>query len=782
LSFALVWLTVIVCTYHYHTSKLDSIIGQHSIIGSSNTGSSKFEKRVVFRVSTPNRRSDDKKRKVQTNAAFLNELPNPTAEIHQTKFTLSDGNTKNEDNSNNNYKNIIINKSNQKFGPAMSACLLIKDENPRLIEWLAYHYTVVQLRYLVVAVDPESLTLPREVILQRWMDLMDIQIWEDERYMNQTQLTSRLARTLRAKSNNDMEEFVQLHRERQKTFLARCNLHHRANNRTWVMHIDVDEYISYNYVHELLEPSSPSEERWNWTRSSTSSNTNTNISSTSTGRSVLHTVFDYLHRIHPPTTACLGMVRVLFGSITTNTSNTTTTANPDIHLDTLTYFYHENLTTLGVFGKQKVLMDVSRIHPSLLQPDKVFSIHTPIMRPRYICPTNYFTRKSYSESILRVHHYIGSWESYSSKVDVRRDKEIFAERARVKIGPNYDVQGWYDTFQQVIGGPEKANQMLAGAGILEKEWKEIVAKQKGRNYFHQSNLASTSPSCALLFFSDSYNNAVGTTEWNSVLLSSIRNNIIVTNPTCEIFVHTFVTLTEESQQYFSNRQSHFSVSDDMQHHDQESNWILPIQLRQQWYSIHSVWNFMETFEQKNWIRFRRVGIFSLQMVYYDPIPIIGVIANPDSVIPTPFLSNAAEQDEQWSSSPLFYGARATAKIWATDRFNSIEGYRRWKSNYGYNSSSTSSLMHYILHQKWALGVHMENICFRSYLEVISNEDSHECKFADTERTVLANIDRVPGLVVLGMHRSGTSLLSGLLVKGLNYVVPGKLMVGNDGNK
>jgi len=273
LSFALVWLTVIVCTYHYHTSKLDSIIGQHSIIGSSNTGSSKFEKRVVFRVSTPNRRSDDKKRKVQTNAAFLNELPNPTAEIHQTKFTLSDGNTKNEDNSNNNYKNIIINKSNQKFGPAMSACLLIKDENPRLIEWLAYHYTVVQLRYLVVAVDPESLTSPREVILQRWMDLMDIQIWEDERYMNQTQLTSRLARTLRAKSNNDMEEFVQLHRERQKTFLARCNLHHRANNRTWVMHIDVDEYISYNYVHELLEPSSPSEERWNWTRSSTSSNT-----------------------------------------------------------------------------------------------------------------------------------------------------------------------------------------------------------------------------------------------------------------------------------------------------------------------------------------------------------------------------------------------------------------------------------------------------------------------------------------------------------------------------
>jgi hypothetical protein len=50
------------------------------------------------------------------------------------------------------------------------------------------------------------------------------------------------------------------------------------------------------------------------------------------------------------------------------------------------------------------------------------------------------------------------------------------------------------------------------------------------------------------------------------------------------------------------------------------------------------------------------------MVYYDPIPIIGVIANPDTVIPTPILSNVAEQNEQWSSSPLFYGARATAKF------------------------------------------------------------------------------------------------------------------------
>lgn len=772
LSFGLIWLTVIVFTYHYHTSKLDSIIGQHSFIRSSNTRSSRFNKKVVVRVSRPHRRSEDEST-VQTNAV-LTEVPidmhyrkHTNLPNYQNKFSLSHASKRNDNINDNN----SISNSN-KFGPAMSACLLIKDENPRLIEWLAYHYTVAQLRYLVIAVDPDSLTSPKELVLQRWKDRMEIQMWEDEQYMNQTQLTIRLARTLRANSNNDMEEFVQLHRERQKTFLARCNLHHQAHNRTWVMHIDVDEYISYNYVHELVEPSSPSAERWNWTRS-LSSNT------TKPAGSVPPAVFDYLHRLHPPTTACLGMVRVLFGSITTNTP-TTNNVDPDIHLDTLTYFYHENLTTLGIFGKQKVLMDVSRIHPSLLQPDKVFSIHTPIMRPRHICPTNYFTRKSYSESILRVHHYIGSWEAYSSKVDVRRDKEIFSERARVKVGPNYDVQGWYHAFQQIIGGPKEASRMLAGAGILEKEWKEIVAKRKGGNYFH-NNPATTSPSCALLFFSDNDKDAIGTTAWNSVLLSSIRKNIVDTNPTCEIFVHTFVALTEESQHFCSSRQPHVLVSDGMQY-GEESNRILPMRLRRQWNSIQSVWNFMELFEQRNWIRFRRVGIFSLHMVYYDPVPIIGDIANPDAVIPSPILSNVAELEEQWSSSPFFYGARATAKIWANDRFNSMEGYRHLKNNNSNNSSSTTSLMHYILHQKWSLAVHMKNICFRSYLEVISNKESKECKFGDSEKAVLTNVDRVPGLVVLGMHRSGTSLLSGLLVKGLNYVVPGKLMVGNDGNK
>ena len=44
-----------------------------------------------------------------------------------------------------------------KADEAFSACMLVMDDNHRLTEWLAYHYHVLPLRYLVVAVDPKAI-------------------------------------------------------------------------------------------------------------------------------------------------------------------------------------------------------------------------------------------------------------------------------------------------------------------------------------------------------------------------------------------------------------------------------------------------------------------------------------------------------------------------------------------------------------------------------------------------------------------------------------------------
>ena len=68
-------------------------------------------------------------------------------------------------------------------GGGLAACLLLKDDNGQLIEWIAYHYHTLPLRYLVVATDPTSITSPLEV-LQRWNKTMgmDIQLWDEPVY------------------------------------------------------------------------------------------------------------------------------------------------------------------------------------------------------------------------------------------------------------------------------------------------------------------------------------------------------------------------------------------------------------------------------------------------------------------------------------------------------------------------------------------------------------------------------------------------------------------------
>ena len=75
----------------------------------------------------------------------------------------------------------IKNKNDQ----GLSACLLINDENPRLPEWIAYHYHILPLRSLTIAIDPASRTLPLDII-KRWAGELPnllVKIWEDRDFL-----------------------------------------------------------------------------------------------------------------------------------------------------------------------------------------------------------------------------------------------------------------------------------------------------------------------------------------------------------------------------------------------------------------------------------------------------------------------------------------------------------------------------------------------------------------------------------------------------------------------
>ena len=71
-------------------------------------------------------------------------------------------------------------KSTKEQGAA--ACLLVNDENPRLPEWLAYHYHMLPLRSLIITIDPASRTSPLD-ILNRWRKELEIIVWEEEEFL-----------------------------------------------------------------------------------------------------------------------------------------------------------------------------------------------------------------------------------------------------------------------------------------------------------------------------------------------------------------------------------------------------------------------------------------------------------------------------------------------------------------------------------------------------------------------------------------------------------------------
>ncbi len=189
-------------------------------------------------------------------------------------------------------------------------CLLIKDDNDILPEWVAYHYHVFQMRRLIVAVDPDSKTSPLDV-LQAWTQNfdyfgLDVTIWNDEDYTpeffyktkdysklpnsvrnsvvlanpskkkNSAQLNDPILRTnwhtnrtyVQEHQEEVREEVIRInnHRFRQKNFVSECFRQIKKEKTdkpglfsspfwksddsddtiSWVVHIDTDEYLVPN--------------------------------------------------------------------------------------------------------------------------------------------------------------------------------------------------------------------------------------------------------------------------------------------------------------------------------------------------------------------------------------------------------------------------------------------------------------------------------------------------------------------------------------------------------
>ena len=234
---------------------------------------------------------------------------------------------------------------------SFGACLILMDDNHYLIEWLAYHYQVLPLRRLIVAIDPRSETMPTE-IMDRYRNrgLMKITEWQEEDFMP-PHLLGMHAHV----SENDEWGLKNLYIERQLQFYNRCMAYLKHENITWTAMIDTDEYILPN-VH------ADEEIRLKNIRN----------------RSIFEMLEDLMHPM--TSTGCISMHRLMFGFKESNFNQVQNMVPPGFNgsdFITLRFRYHTELTNKNFNKVGKCMIDLSRVDESKFVPAEI-NAHRPI--------------------------------------------------------------------------------------------------------------------------------------------------------------------------------------------------------------------------------------------------------------------------------------------------------------------------------------------------------------------------------------------------------------------
>lgn len=318
-----------------------------------------------------------------------------------------------------------------------AGCLLIMDDNHFLIEWLAYHYHVVHLRRLIIAVDPRSQTLPDEIV-KRWKDYMNISVWydyNDYNLSNQSAIQAaeeRVQIVLRNAKEPYNYDLIQ-HRARQRLFYSQCMMEHQqsSTNRGWTLFLDTDEFVSINYpMISSLRPFYHSK--------------NISIPPISEPGSVLkllqmeQTYFNSNEQVQQmnniTSSPCIQIPRFRYGTVEVPTTMNQFSIPEMInvsHYATLRWQVHARTNNYGMNRISKTIIDLSRISYTELYNHFpiVESIHKPL--PLHCARRKLHIRST--QQIFIIHHYLGTYEQYTFRKDSRHRNE---RNEKVRVNPH----------------------------------------------------------------------------------------------------------------------------------------------------------------------------------------------------------------------------------------------------------------------------------------------------------------------------------------------------------
>lgn len=338
---------------------------------------------------------------------------------------------------------------------SFAACLLVMDDNHRLVEWLAYHYHVLPLRYLVVAVDPRSQTTPTHIFnryrQQTSSYTMTIVEWTDADFWKRPRGGGAKDLAPIAEDAASFQQKRDRHRGRQKFFYKQCLIHMKQQNRTWVSLHDSDEYMLYNHKGggEVDVDNNTSGVQPNQRAAAASSSVlipSQPPPTTAQGGGMIR----YIEQERAAGLAyyqspCIGIPRLMFGanpksidrdrvlaqvpdSVGQPSTSTTDTDHKSpplaMQMDTLVYRQHARRNDFVKNALGKVIIDVSRV--DVVRTPYFMSLHRPI---KTICPPPWHKDATAG---LRINHYLGSWDSYSFREDARKGGERSLEQWEYK--------------------------------------------------------------------------------------------------------------------------------------------------------------------------------------------------------------------------------------------------------------------------------------------------------------------------------------------------------------
>jgi hypothetical protein len=334
---------------------------------------------------------------------------------------------------------------------SFSACLLLMDDNHRLVEWLAFHYHVLKLRTLIITTDPRSQTSPTPIFDKWRAHGMTILEWNE----------SHLEKDPRSERSPTP---TKLHRIRQQVFLVQCMRHLQGMNRTWTALWDTDEYIVWNQKpHSRVQLENMTD--------------SVQIPSIERQDGLFTFLQNHVALSDQLTRPCITIPRMLFGAAASHHAQIQHRVPSWInatHHDTLRWRKHAKRDDHTANGFAKTIIDVSRVNLTGLK--SALNPHRPLKK---FCK---FAQVEDRLSLFRINHYLGSWESYSARDDARKNTLRSTEAWQFKTDQAKDetddnIRDWMNGFVRAQG-QTKARDLLKGAGCLPGVGDESEARKK----------------------------------------------------------------------------------------------------------------------------------------------------------------------------------------------------------------------------------------------------------------------------------------------------------------